>query len=258
MRPCYIWIPPAASGPVFTVSRPMRTGFDWAIAGNGKDAATVAPAAPARNLRRSTLTAISLLLRDSVALGKAQHVLRQVIEDHLLRDGRDLVEPHLAPQPLDVELLGVAVAAVRLHRDIARLEPGFGRQELRGVGLRAARPAVIEQPRRLQADELRRLELRPRHGERMRDRLVLPDRSVEDHALLRVLHGALERGAADADGLDGRHDALGIERVEQVIEALPHFTDHVRLGDLQPIDEDLVGVDGGATELLDLAHGDLR
>ena len=157
-----------------------------------------------------------------------------------------------------MKLLGVAVAAVRLHGDVARLEPCFSGEELRGVGFRAARAAVIEQPRRLQADELRRLELRPRHGERMRDRLVLPDRPVEDHALLRVLHGALERGTADADGLDGRHDALGIERVEQVVEALPHFADHIARGNLQPIDEDLVRVDGGATELLDLAHGDLR
>ena len=56
----------AASGPVFTMSRPMRTGLGCAIAGNVSDAATVAPAAPARNLRRSTVTAISLLLVDEV------------------------------------------------------------------------------------------------------------------------------------------------------------------------------------------------
>src|SRR5437660_3151987 len=82
MVPCSIWIPPAASGPVLTVSRPMRTGLGCAIAGNGKDAVTATPAAPARNPRRSTLTAISLLLfsRGSIALGKAVRVDRS--EEH--------------------------------------------------------------------------------------------------------------------------------------------------------------------------------
>src|SRR5438093_2625226 len=219
MRPCSIWIPPAASGPVFTVSRPMRTGFDWAIAGNGKDAATVAPAAPARNLRRSTLTAISLLLRDSVALGKAQHVLRQVVEDHLLRDRRDLVEPHLAPEPLDVELLRVAVAAVRLQRDVAGLEARLGGHQLGGVRLGAAWPAVVEEPRRLQAHQLGRLELRPGHPQRVRDRLVLADRAIEDDALLRVLHAACEGRTADRDRLDSGEGAVRAQPNQEAVEA---------------------------------------
>src|SRR5437870_2708878 len=166
MVPCSIWIPPAASGPVLTVSRPMRTGLGCAIAGNGKDAVTAAPAAPARNPRRLTLTAISLLLfnRGSVALGQAEHVLREVVEHHLLRDRRDLVEPDLAPEP----------------------------------------------------------------------------------------------GAADPDRLDAGEDALGVERVEEMVEAAADLADDVRRRNLQPVDEDLVGVDGRAAELLDLAHGDLR
>src|SRR6267143_6673459 len=43
----------------------------------------------------------------SVALRQAQDVLGEVVENHLLGDRRDLVEPNLAPEPLDVELLGV-------------------------------------------------------------------------------------------------------------------------------------------------------
>ena len=66
---------------------------------------------------------------------QAQDVLGEVVEDHLLRDGRDLVEPHLAPEPLDVELLGVAVAAMGLQRDVARLEPGLGAQQLEDCAL---------------------------------------------------------------------------------------------------------------------------
>ena len=147
---------------------------------------------------------------------------------------------------------------MRLHRDVARFESGLGRHQLRGVRLRAARLAAVEEPRRLQAHELRGLELRPRHRERMRNRLVLPDRAVEDDAVLRVLRGALERRAADAHGLDRGEHALGIQRVEQVVEALPHLADHVVRRDLEPVDEDLVGVDGRTPELLDLTDRDLR
>src|SRR5919198_6642066 len=89
--------------------------------------------------------------RRSVALRQAQHVLGEVVEDHLLGDGRDLVEPDLAPEALDVELLGVAVAAVRLQRHVTRLEAGFGAEQLGDVGLRATRLAVVEEPRGLQA-----------------------------------------------------------------------------------------------------------
>src|SRR4029434_2464146 len=256
--PCSIWIPPVARGPVFTVSSPMRTGLFWAIAGAGSVAASTAPVVPARNSRRPILVvAIEVSFGSrSVALGQPEHVLRDVVEDHLLGDRRDLVEAHLAPEPLDVEFLRVAVAAVSLQRDVAGLEARLGRQELGGVRLRAAGPPVVEEPRRLHAHEPRRLELRPRERERMGDRLVLADRPVEDDALLRVLHGAIERGASDADRLDTGEDALGVQRVEQMVEAPAHLTDHVRLGDLEAVDEDLVGVDRRAPELLDLADGD--
>src|SRR4029450_2854983 len=96
MVPCSIWSPPVASGPVFTVSRPMRTGLFCAIAGGGSGEARTAPGGPARNSRRPILVvAIEVSFRSrSVALGQPEHVLRDVIEDHLLRHRRDLVETH--------------------------------------------------------------------------------------------------------------------------------------------------------------------
>src|SRR5882724_2225339 len=255
--PCSIWSPPVASGPVFTVSRAMRPGLPWAIAGAGSLAASTAPVVPARNSRRPILVAIAVSFASrSVALGQPEHVLRDMVEDHLLRHRRDFVEAHLAPEPLDVELLRVAVAAVGLQRDVARFEARLGPQELGRVRLGAAGPPAVEEPRRLEAHEPRRLELRPRERERMGDRLVLADRPVEDDALLRVLHGPIERGASDADRLDAGEDALGVQRVEQMVEAPAHLADDVRLGNLEAVDEDLVGVDGRPAELLDLADGD--
>src|SRR5262245_60330559 len=54
--PCSIWMPPWARGPVFTVSRPRRTGLAWARADRGSAAAR---AVPTRNLRRSRDRAIA-------------------------------------------------------------------------------------------------------------------------------------------------------------------------------------------------------
>src|SRR5438034_11560515 len=65
MVPCSIWMPPWASGPVFTVKRPMRTGFACALAGLGRVAAA-ASAVPARNVRRSSLAVIGFPLGPSL------------------------------------------------------------------------------------------------------------------------------------------------------------------------------------------------
>src|SRR2546428_796534 len=57
-------MPPAARGPVFTVRRPIFTGLFWAIAGNGRVAATaVAPARNERRLMRHTDMEASLMGR---------------------------------------------------------------------------------------------------------------------------------------------------------------------------------------------------
>src|SRR5665647_1187515 len=56
-------MPPCASGPVLTVSRPSLKGAAWAMAGAGNlNVASAAPATvPAMNLRRETLRDIAFL-----------------------------------------------------------------------------------------------------------------------------------------------------------------------------------------------------
>ena len=61
----------------------------------------------------------------------------------------------------------------------------------------------------------------------MLDRLILPDRPVEDDALLGVGDGALQRGAAQADGFRGDQDALGVESVQDVVETLAFLADAI-------------------------------
>src|SRR5690606_20969517 len=193
----------------------------------------------------------------SVGFRELEHALGDVREDELRADGGDARHHDLAHEALDMEFLGVAHAAVGHHRTLARLEADLGGQILRRVRLGAARlPRVIE-PGGLVDEPFRRLQFRPAFGERMLDRLVLPDRPVEHDPLTGIVHGAGEGGAADADRLGGYQDPLRIEAVEQVVEALALFADQVFLLDLQPVDEELVRVHGLAAHLRDAADLDL-
>src|SRR5215475_5539986 len=59
--PCSIWLPPCASGPVFTVSRPILNGAPCAIAGRANSVVAspvAASAVPAKNVRRLSFEAM--------------------------------------------------------------------------------------------------------------------------------------------------------------------------------------------------------
>ena len=71
------------------------------------------------------------------------------------------------------------------------------------------------------------LQLHPAFGKRMLDRLVLADRAAEHDALLGVGGGAPKRGAAEADRFGGDQDALGIDAVQDVLEAAALLADAV-------------------------------
>src|SRR4051794_39491707 len=60
-----------------------------------------------------------------VRLRQAEHPLGDVAENHVRRDRRDAADQRLAEIALDVILLRVAVAAVRHHRLLARVEARF-------------------------------------------------------------------------------------------------------------------------------------
>src|ERR1051325_1478937 len=87
-------MPPAASGPVFTVSNPIFTGLFCAIAGAGTSAAA---AAPARKVRRETLTAMGVLLLEC-RCPSARDLERRGILVHRSANG-DVADP--VPERVD-------------------------------------------------------------------------------------------------------------------------------------------------------------
>lgn len=68
--------------------------------------------------------------------------------------------------------------------------------------------------------------------------LVLADGAAEDNPLAGVPGGAAQRVLAYAHGLGRDQDALGVEAVQDVAEALAFLTDAVAVGNEQAVDED--------------------
>src|SRR5690242_1495610 len=125
-----------------------------------------------------------------VRLRQAEDTLGYIAEDELRRNGGDAPDQRLAQPALDVVFLRVAEAAVRHHRLLAGVEARLAGEVFRGVRLGAARLAGVVERRGLEDHQPGRLERHPVRGERMLDALVLADRPVEHHALLRILRGA--------------------------------------------------------------------
>src|SRR5438128_12553417 len=86
----------------------------------------------------------------SVGTGHPQDMLANIVEGHLLRDWRNLVQADLAVEALDIKLAGIAKATKSLHCMIHGVTAGLGCEELGDVRLCAAGQALVVQPGRLE------------------------------------------------------------------------------------------------------------
>ena len=60
----------------------------------------------------------------------------------------------------------------------------------------------------------------------------------------------------DTDAFEAHDDALGVQPVEEVLEAVAHLAHDLVVTDLEVVDEQLVGVDRRPAQLLDFADRD--
>src|SRR5215468_11502182 len=100
--PCSIWMPPAASGPVFTVRSPILTGFGCAKAGAPARAAVAA--VPTRKFRRVNLGAMVSSFGEPAeslraAGGLAGDLQARGLVGHLAADGH---VTNLLPEAIDL------------------------------------------------------------------------------------------------------------------------------------------------------------
>ena len=110
------------------------------------------------------------------------------------------------------------------------------------VRFRAARLTAVETIARLEAHQVGRLDLHIGLGDWKGDALVLTDRAAENDTFAGVLGGAVDEPVAIADAFGGDQRALGVEPVENVFETLPFFADQVLRGNLEVVEEQLVGL----------------
>src|SRR5580692_3122120 len=75
--------------------------------------------------KRRRAMAIFIMPRSSIRLRQAQHLLGDKAENELRADGRDARDQGFTQVTLDVKLLGIAEAAMRHDRLLARLKAGF-------------------------------------------------------------------------------------------------------------------------------------
>src|ERR1035441_4667207 len=145
---------------------------------------------------------------DDVALD----LVRPLAHDHQRR------VPEVA---LDLELGGVAVAAVDahgVHRDVHR---GLRGEQLGHAGLHVAALAGVVTCRGVQRQEFGRGQLGGHVGQVVADALVLPDRLAERLAFLRVPERVVEGGPAHAEGTGGDLDTAELQALHHLGEPLP-------------------------------------
>src|SRR5215217_7675060 len=188
--------------------------------------------------------------------------LQQLLADHHALDlGGALADQEqrgVAVEPLDLVLLGVAVAAMDAERLLHHLLAGLGGEQLRHAGLEVgALPGVLHAGG-LQREQPRGLDLRAHVRELELDRLVLCDRLAERLALLRVAQRQLEGALGDADTAGGHVHTDDLERVHHLAEAVTDARllaakDPLGRTDVAVVDE-LGGLDALVAHLLDLGR----
>ena len=106
---------------------------------------------------------------------------------------------------------GVAHAAVCLVGAIRSEESGLGCEVLGRVGRFTAREAGVVPGARVTDGELGAAQPHAGVGQREGESLVLADRAIEHHALVRVRNGAVERDPTYAERLSREQYALGVQ-----------------------------------------------
>src|SRR6185312_9796871 len=184
------------------------------------------------------------------------YLLGDEAQDEFSTDRRDAGDERLPQIALDVKFLGVAEAAMGHHRLLAGVEPRFAGEIFRRIRRRPARQALVVLPAGLQRHQPRRFQFHPVPGERMLDRLILANRTIEDDARPGIATGARQREVAKANSFRGNQDALRIHAVQDVFETATLFAKTILDRYLEILEEQFVGIDRLAAHLLDLVHRD--
>ena len=218
-----------------------------------------APAAGLLDVPRSPGLAVTI---DEAAV-RAGSLQQPAADDHPLDVGGALADQQhrgLPVEPLDLVLLGEAVAAVDPERVLHHLRAVLAGQVLRHPGLEVVARTGVLLPRRLHHQLVRRLDLGRHVGQPEQHRLVLGDLLAEGLPLLGVRDAELESPPRDTATTRGNVDPADFDPIHHLVEALARARRRGLAGvDAVAVEEHLGGVDALVAHLLDLArHGQAR
>src|SRR5450759_3703317 len=164
----------------------------------------------------SVLTTLCVFWLNAVISGRHRSTFDELPDDDVALDlVRALADDHqrrVTEVALDVELGGVAIAAMDAHRVQCDLHGGLGGEQLRHTGFHVCALAGIELARGIEGQLPGGGELGDHLGQVVADRLVLPDRHPEALPLLGVPQGVLERGAPHSQGATRSRTPCGTPR----------------------------------------------
>src|ERR671916_1824552 len=175
-------------------------------------------------------------------------LLQQTLTDDRLLDLAgsltDEQERRLAHQPLDLELLRVAVPSVDAEGVLRDLLAVLAGQQLRHPGLNIVARAGVLEPGGVDHHQVRGLDLGGHLGELERDRLVLCDRFAEGSPLLGVADRELEGADGDAAGSGCHIDPPYLDAVHHLCEALAgRVAEYLVSTDAMAVEDQLGGVE---------------
>ena len=131
---------------------------------------------------------------------------------------------------------------MELQAGVGRFPRRFGGQHLGHIRFGAARLVRIEQRAGFKAHQIRRFDVDVRARNRKLHALVLADGSPEHDALVDVLADLVDEPVAVADAFGGDQRALGVQAIEDVLEALAFFADQILGRDFEVLEEQLIGL----------------
>src|SRR5437867_468027 len=162
-----------------------------------------------------------LFITSSIGAWHPQDMLPKIVEGHLLRDRRDLVQTDLAVEAFHIKLAGVAKATKGLDSMIHSITAGVPGEEFGNVGFLATGETLVIEPGSLERHEFGRFQARIRLGERKLYPLILANRAPKDHTLFGVLHGLLEGCPANPDRFCRNHDTLRVQTINEMVKTFP-------------------------------------
>src|SRR5450759_1284017 len=177
----------------------------------------------------------------SIGPGQAEHVLADLVQDHLVVDRRKAHEARRSPERHQVVLVGDAIPAVDLDALVDGAVGCLAGQPLGRVGEPRGRAVpAVEGNDRFVVERAGRRQLRPERCQGVLDRLVAADRRTEGGADLRVLDGPGKAVEAKNVGDRGNQDSLRVEGLKHGADAVALDADQVLGGYRDRVEDHVV------------------